>query len=668
MIATFLALTARAAYLSIDERGAERGDRQLLSSVTLAPARGRIFDRSGTALAVSVATPSLYAVPELVEDVDTAARKLSPLLGLPAVSLRDRMSGRDGFVFLQRWLSPEVAERIERLGLAGVGMVDEPKRAYPLGALGGSLVGFSNIDGEGVRGIERLEDAWLTGSRLRVGVERDARGRLLIGPGLDPRATAGGDVLLTLDSTLQAQAEAALAVAIRRTGAREGFVVTLDPATGDLLAMAEAPGFDPNQFRSVPFRASRSRVFLDAFEPGSTLKAFLAAAALDAGAVTRDEPFELAAGVRVPGKWIRDERPRPSLDLAGILRVSSNAGAVRVAQRLGPEPYYRALRRFGFGSPTGSGFPEESAGLLRPWAQWRPVDQATVAFGQGMSATPIQLAAATAALASGGRWRSPRLVLARRGSGEDWRPTPPTKSREVVTPAVAAAIAEMLAGVTEPGGTGFRAALRGVGVAGKTGTAQKLDRESGRYAQDRFVAWFAGFAPVENPAVAIVVGLDEPERKHHTGGDAAAPLFAQVAAAHLTHLGIPAQSVFGEDADAPARKAATVRVAGGPKSTKSAAPAASGPPAVSATRGASRPTLRSGRRTAPWLREGDRVFLPDLHGLSREEVEQFSVQTSIRVRLEGEGRVIAQDPTPGTILVAGAKVVRVRFGATDEGG
>jgi len=647
-IAVFLGLTARAAVLSVDQRGARRGDRQLLSAVTLAPARGRIFDRSGTALAVTVATPSLYAVPEAIDDLDQVTRELGRLLGVPVSSLRARLGGRGGFVFLKRWITPELARRVKALDLTGVGLVDEPRRAYPLGPAAGPLIGFSNIDAAGVRGIERLEDAWLTGSRLRVAVERDARGRLLIGPGLDPQSTVGGDVRLTLDSALQAQAEQALAVAMEHTGARAGFVVSLDPATGDLLALAEAPGFDPNRFRSLPYRETRSRVFADAFEPGSTLKAFLVAAALDAGSITPREQFELAAGVRVPGKWIRDDHPRPRLDVPGILRISSNAGAVRIAHRLGAESHYRALRRFGFGAPTGSGFPEESAGLLRPWDQWRPVDHATIAFGQGISATPIQLAAATAALANGGRWRTPRLVLARRRPDDAWHPTPVAASREVVTAGVAALVTEMLAGATGAEGTGKHAALRGARVAGKTGTAQKLDPVTGSYSNDRFVAWFAGFAPAEDPAVAIVVGLDEPLIGHHTGGTGAAPLFALVAAAHLTHLGIPSHPARPRAGWTPVPASAT-RIA---IATERDPPQVSAAPPLAA---AAHP------RQAPWLREGDRVFLPDLSGLSRAEVEQFSSETAIPVRLEGRGRAIEQEPAPGTILSAGGQSVWVRF-------
>jgi cell division protein FtsI (penicillin-binding protein 3) len=539
-------------------------------------------------------------------------------------------------------------------------VVQEARRAYPLGPVGGPFLGFANIDGEGVRGVEQLEDTWLAGRRVRVGVERDARGRLLIGPGLDPGESAGGDIAVTLDAAMQAHAEVALAEAIRRFHARAGFVITMEPQTGEILALAEWPRFDPNRFRELPYPSTRSRSFLDAFEPGSTLKAFLAAAALDAGVVGAGEALNIEGGVRVPGKWIRDRIPRPSLDLAGILRVSSNAGAVRVAQRLGAKETHRALLRFGFGRSTGSGFPDESSGLLRAWERWRPIDHATIAFGQGISVTPVQLAAATAVLAADGRWRAPRLIRARRRAGADWQPVALAPSREVVSAQSAVAIREMLVAVTEKGGTGSRAALEGVAVGGKTGTAQKYDPASGRYSDEAMIAWFAGFAPAEHPRVVVVVGLDEARGSVHSGGQVAAPLFAEVAAAHLTHLGLPTRPERGwERRSVPMRvasRSATAPPDRRPAALVRAARKSSPPtPAV-----ASRPPVRAGASaTRRWIRVGERVFLPDLRGLHPDEVRRFAAETEVRVELDGDGPVIAQDPPPGTILVAGGKPVRL---------
>ena len=344
---------------------------------------------------------------------------------------------------------------------------------------------------------------------------------------------------LTLDMALQAEAAAALRDAVAATGARGGVVLSLDPFTGDVLALAEAPAFDPNRFRTLDFARTRAHAFLDAQEPGSTMKAFLVAAALEKGAIRTNQVFDGEDGtLRVPGKTIRDTHPHAAMLPADILRVSSNIGAVKIAWALGRDAHFEMLRRFGFGERTGSGFPDESAGMLRAASRWRPVDHATVAFGQGMSVTPIQLAVATAVLANGGMRIEPRLVAARRPPRGAWQPIEARPAERVISRETARSVLAMLEGVVGPEGTGGRAALAGVRVAGKTGSAQKLDAATGQYAANRFTAWFIGIVPADAPRLVIVVALDEPRRPMHTGGMSAAPLFARVAAAQLARFGI----------------------------------------------------------------------------------------------------------------------------------
>jgi cell division protein FtsI (penicillin-binding protein 3) len=625
----FAALTLRAAQLTLAaDRSAERGRNQLITALELPPERGRIVDRNGVELALTVGIASVYAVPSEITDPAATAAALARLLDLDAETLRERLARQQPFVFLKRWVDDERAEQVLALGLAGIGTVTEPKRAYPHGTLAASLLGFANIDGVGARGIEQMENAWLMGRPRRVAVERDARGRMLLGPGLDRHATAGGDIALTLDLQLQASAETALAEGIAAFRAGGGLVVAIDPQAGDVLAVAESPGFDPNHFRTVPFAETRARAFTDAVEPGSTFKSYVIAAALEAGAVTPDEVFDLRGGLRVPGKTIRDLHPKPILDVTGILRVSSNVGAVKIGQKVGARRHHDSLRRFGFGVRTGSGFPGESNGLLRPVERWRPVDAATATFGHGISVTPVQLAAATAAFGNGGVLVPPRLLRARRAPDGAWQTLPVGTRHRAVSSETAAEMVEMLTGVVHvDGGTGSSARLRGVPVAGKTGTAQKLD-EDGRYSQSRYIAWFVGLAPADDPRVAIVVAIDEPQGMR-TGGMVAAPVFAKVAAAYLTQIGIPTE---------PER-------AGGDPATRAArAPA---PPAAAATR------------------QGDRVLVPDLQGLSVAEVVQRVGGTAIRLELTGRGRAVAQEPVPGTILSAGRERLRVRFEPKD---
>jgi len=649
LVLAFLALAARAAHLAVvDQRGADRGERQSHSELRLPPERGTIVDRTGAELAVTVTAPSIYAIPAEVRNVPATARTLGKLLGADPRRIAARLEEHSGFVYLARWVSSETAARAHALGLPGIGIVVEPHRAYPYRELAAHLLGFANLDGAGVRGAEQMEDAWLRGTPQSFPVERDARGRLLSQIALDHHASAGGDVALTLDAAFQADAEMALDEAMAQTGAKAGFVVSLEPHTGEVLALAERPSFDPNSFRELAYPDTRARSFLDAFEPGSTFKIFLVAAALEANAIEPTDVFDCEMGsFEVPGKIIRDAHPHGLLDVAGVVRVSSNIGATKIAYRLGPSVYYETLRRFGFGASTGSGFPQESAGLLRSWKNWRPVDRANLAFGQGVDVTPIQLAAATAALANGGVWVAPHLVARRRPPEGGWQAQPASEVRRVIRPETAARVLAMMEGVVGPEGTGKLAAVAGVRVGGKTGTAQKIDPVTGRYGTNRYFAWFTGVAPIDDPRVVIVTALDEPRGIAHTGGAVAAPLFSKVAAAQLARLGIPAPA------------AATGDEATGTAATGAAAKAARALP-VSAPMEESLVVAEESDATV--AHSGDRVLLPDFQGLTVAQVKKAAAHARVVVEVEGEGRAVSQEPGPGTILSGGEKRVRVRFG------
>jgi len=690
LLIPFAALGIRAAHLSVDERGIARGENQTRRVLELAPGRGAIVDSSGAELALSVDSPSIYAIPSSIDDVDVAARKLAPILGWKRQKLADRMRDRQSFFFLARWVTPERAQRVLDLGLAGVGVLDEPRRIYPHRHLSAQLVGFANIDGEGVRGIEEQEDDWLRGLARRIPVERDARGRKLWIGGDSQWSTKGGDVALTIDATLQAQAEEALRETVAATGARGGIVVAMDPRNGDILTLAENPSFDPNQFRNLDFASTRSRAFADAIDPGSTLKTFLIAAALEEGVIQVDDVVDCGDGsFQVPGKTIHDHHPNGKLTPGGILRVSSNIGAVKIAYLLGPAAHYRALRGFGFGSTTDSGFPGESAGLLRPWKKWMPVDHATIAYGQGINVTPIQLAAATSALANGGLWVQPRIVSARRPPGGDWHSSRPDPGRRVVREETAAAVLEMLEGVISPDGTGSLAGLKGIRVGGKTGTPQKYDRKSQTFSLDRHESWFMGVVPADAPKLVIVVRVDEARRPAHTGGATAAPLFARIAAAQLTRYGI-----FTEPERSRAQPRPTIVAARSePLPPISAAPKKPAPQPRPAQLRAARPSQPSSVISAPKANSvkppkpssvsppkpssesqspptaverlaslGDRVLLPDFRGRTVAEVKQMTAGW-IAVKYSGNGRAVTQQPPPGTIFALTSGPISIRFEA-----
>jgi cell division protein FtsI (penicillin-binding protein 3) len=690
MLTGFALLGARAAQLSLtDARAQELAPRQAQTVLVLAPARGAITDRSGAELAVTVPAPSVYAVPKQVEDPRATARALAGVLGGSPAALEKRLRLGGGFVYVARWIDRERAAKIEALALPGIGLVSEPRRTYPMGSLAGRVVGFANVDGAGVRGIEQSEDAWLQGHAERIAVQRDARRRILAYAGHDPRGAAGGDVALALDAALQAEAEAALADAVLATGAKGGFLVALDPRTGDVLALAEAPAFDPNQFRSAKYRETRARLFTDAFEPGSTFKPFVVAAGLERRAISASDRFDCENGSwRVPGKTLRDTHEHGVLDPAGILQVSSNICAAKIGFELGREDEHAMLASLGFGSRSGSGFPDESPGILRHWRGWRPVDHATISFGQGVSVTALQLASATAALANGGILRAPRLVAARREPGGTWQPTPPSPSKRVLREEVAQQVLGMLEGVVHRQGTAVRASLEGVRVAGKTGTAQPLDPITRRYATDRYLGWFVGAAPAEAPRVVIVAMVEEARGVAHTGGSTAAPLFARTAAAALARQGVRTQAVFGlpepafagwtpADGVPAARREILERWPTSPPEVGRALLAAQAPPpppeAAAAPEVAAQPAAvpeklpavsaapAAGLAATPIARDGERVLVPDFRGLSLEEVKRITDDLPVAVELRGSGTAIAQQPDPGSVLSGGSALVLVHF-------
>ncbi len=677
MLVGVLALAGRAGQLAImNPEAAAHGERQLHTRITLPASRGLILDRNHKELAISVDAPSVYVVPSLLEDRKQTFRALGRALGLEPDAISRRVGDRTGFTFLARWIETDKAKDIEELGLPGVGIEYEPRRTYPAGRMAGTLIGFADIDGQGRRGIEQMMDEWLRGRPQQLAVQRDARGRLLGRIAVDPREAAGGDVALTLDAGLQAEAEAALTQAIESTKAKRGLVIAIDPATGDVLTLAEWPGFDPNDFRNTPYKQTRSPAFHDALEPGSTIKAFLVATALENGAVNHETQIDTEEGwVRLPGKTIRDHHPYGVLDPERVLQYSSNVGAVWIGQQLGSETYHTSLTAFGLGRRTQSGFPSESAGLLRNWKRWQPVDQATASFGQGMNVTPIQLAMATAALANGGKLMQPRLIQARRTGTGEWEDIPPVVISQVISPETAEATVRMLTSVVSAEGTGRLAALAHVPVAGKTGTAQHLDLETGRYSNHRYTAWFAGIAPADDPKMALVVALDEPQGWAHSGGAVAAPLFATVATSQLARHGIMTEP---EPIPAPllptwkvleqkrlAEEKARIASAALPKRTAAPVPpAVSSPPPVSSARWvhASRP-----RTSNP---SPEPVMVPNFQGVRVTRALQIAETETLDLEISGprQGQVIDQSPAAGTVLIGQRRTVELQVAALQEGG
>jgi len=603
----FAGLAARAAHLAVvDERGARRGANQTLRILTIAPERGAIFDRNKEALALDIDTPSIYALPSVRNDPKATARRLAPVLGMKTKNLEDRLRERRSFGFLARWVSPEIADRVRELSLPGIGVLNEPRRNYPHRELASRVLGFANIDREGVRGIEQLENDWLSGVARRIPVERDASGRLLVRDSDESFQTSGGDVATTLDAKLQADAESALAAAIEKTGAEGGIVVSMDPHSGEILALAEAPGFDPNHFRKVPFASTRSRAFLDACSARRRRHRSRKHLLLREGEVFH------------PGDD-REGSPSPR-------------GPVSCRHPARVEQHRCREDRF----PAGPARTLRMASALWLRLQYRQ-----------LNVTAVQLAAAFSALANGGVLPVPRLILARRPPGGEWQREETRAPTRVVSPETAASVMAMLEGVVSGNGTAARAGLRDIEVAGKTGTAVKWDSDAQHYDKNRFTAWFMGAVPARNPRLVIVAALDEPQRPFHTGGAAAAPLFAEVASAQLIQFGIDT---------IPQQKKLI------PEPTTLLAlrsPAPQDPPA--AAQAVAAPTDDADRELPKIAKLGERVLMPDLTGFSVEQVRKITAKIRLVVEVSGSGWAVSQEPSPGTVMYGRGPVLRVRF-------
>ncbi len=542
--AIYAALAVRVVYLQV-VRGPElahRAERQHEKSVAVEAERGTIYDRNGRILATDLTVPSLYAIPPLIDNPESIARELAAVLRVSARPLARRLGEDRAFVWLERRVDPAVARAVEELGAEGVRLLPEPRRVYPRKTLLSHVLGFAGIDHGGLEGLERYYDRDLRGDKGWLIYERDGAGHRLFPKGLRYVAPSRGrDLVLTIDEVIQYIGERELDAAMTETGAESGTLIVMDPWDGGILALAVRPTFNPNKVDYATPDQWRNRAVTDAFEPGSTFKIVTAVAALEAGLVRPDEVIDCEEGRwTMPGGVLRDHEPLGRVPFSEVIAKSSNIGTAKVALRLGPERLARAIAAFGFGKKTGIDLGGEASGRVAPVSRWSKRSAATIAIGQELMVTPIQLAAAYAAVANGGRLVRPHLVV-RVGDAEGRdriARSPDASGPRVMSERTAAVVTRLLEGVVAPGGTGALAAIDGVRVAGKTGTAEQVDPETGRYSFDREVASFVGFVPSRQPAVVIAIVLDNP-RGRVWGGTAAGPVFARVAEATLRYLNAP---------------------------------------------------------------------------------------------------------------------------------
>jgi cell division protein FtsI (penicillin-binding protein 3) len=516
--------------------------RQHALTVEIPAPRGEIVDGRGRPLAVSADADSIWANPREIRDVTDTADRLAKLVGGDAAALEAKLARDHRFLWIGRHVAPEVARAVKRARLAGIEVVKEPRRWYPARTIGGTVVGRSDIDGRGLDGVELAMNAVLLGHRGGGLALRDVRGKRMFADGLE-RPQPGATVVLSLDSTIQASAEAALADAVRSHKAKNGVVVVVEIASGRVLAMASSPAYDPNL--NDGHDGARNRAVTDAYEAGSVMKIFSIAAALDDGIVTPETGFDLGGGqITFGASTLRDVHPVPYLTVAGIIKLSSNVGAAKIALRYGGPRLYGALRRFGFGARTGIELPGEQVGMLRDGARWRDVELATISYGYGLTVTPLQIAAALAAFGNHGIYREPRIVDRVIDPDGTLLYQAAPASHRVVSDRTAAQMLAMLASTFEggkPAGTAASIVVPGFRCAGKTGTARKYDPVLRGYATDRYLSSFAGIAPLDQPRLAIVVLVDDPSGGDYYGGKVAGPVFATVASESLRYLGVPGE-------------------------------------------------------------------------------------------------------------------------------
>ncbi|MDZ7583936.1 MAG: penicillin-binding protein 2 [Thiobacillus sp.] len=506
-----------------------KGDAVANRNLTLPAHRGQVSDRHGQLLAISTPVESLWARPQELKLSDGERAQLARVLGMPASELSKKLSRKTrGEFSVRRPVTPEQAVKIAAMGVPGLHLRREFRRYYPAGEVAAHVVGFTNVDDLGQEGVERAYQDWLAGREGQRHIQRDRRGNTI--RDLAPIRTAqmGGNLALSLDLNIQYLAHRELAAAIATHKAKGGSVVVLDAKTGEILALANQPIFNPNNRSNYQPGPMRNRAVIDTFEPGSTIKPFVAAAVLERGLFRPDSVIDTPETWRVGAKLVRDTHPHPQLTVSEIIQKSSNVGAVKLAMSLTPLEYWDVLHRSGFGQLPGSGFPGETAGRLRDAATWKPVEHATMAYGYGLSVSLLQLTRAYMAFANDGEVmplsflkREPQEIVGER----------------VFSPGVARKVRAMMETVTQEGGTGLRTRVPGYRVAGKTGTAHKL--VDGRYASDRYLSSFVGMAPASNPRLIIGVVIDEPSGGVYFGGSTAGPVFAQVMAASLRQLALP---------------------------------------------------------------------------------------------------------------------------------
>ena len=527
----FIVLMARAAFLQgmhhdfLQEKGESRYSRV----VEMNADRGMITDRNGHVLAISSPIASLYADPQLAEITSEQLKKLSTLLEMPSEEISERLNRKNSrFVYLKRQLVPDLAEKAIHLKIPGIYISYESKRYYPEKEFAAHILGFTDINDEGQEGVERGWQDVLDGELGSRKVIKDNKGRIIEDIERIRMPKEGRDLILSIDRRIQYRAHNELAHAVQINKAKAGSIIVLDAQTGEILALSNLPTYNPNNRSTISNERIRNRALIDTFEPGSTLKPFTVAIAMELGRINANTLMQTAPGtMQVGGHTIRDVSNKGTINVAQVIQQSSNVGTAKIALSLKPQTMWEMFNRSGFGMSTNSGFPGEVNGRLRPYNTWKPIEQATMSYGHGISTSLMQLARAYTIFTADGELKPISLLK------QDMS----VMGHRVISPKTAKAMSTMLEMATKPGGTAPLAQINGYRVAGKTGTAHKLI--DGQYAKKHYISTFVGYAPASNPRLIVAVMIDEPSAGKYFGGAVAAPVFSKVMANALHILNIP---------------------------------------------------------------------------------------------------------------------------------
>ena len=637
--------------------------RQQRHTIDIYPKRGAIYDRNQRPLAMSVPVQSAFAIPAEIKDADMAARLLAGALQMPAEAVREKLEGGSTFVWLKRKLPQEQGVSVRSLNLKGVYFFEENKRYYPKRDMASHVLGFVDVDEHGLGGIEYQYDSLIRGKAEKIAVMKDARQRWFDGG--QARQDHGASVVLTIDEKIQYIAEKELAATIEKFHAPAGSVIVQDPNTGAILALANWPKYNPNAATQVEKEARMDRAVSAIYEPGSTFKLVTLAAAFDQNLVRADEVFNCENGsIVVAGHRIHDHKKYGNLTVAEILANSSDVGAIKIALKLGPPKFNDYIHAFGFGSPTGVDLPGESRGLVYSLKHWGAFSIGSISMGQEVGVTPLQMINAVSSIANGGLLYKPHVVEQMQRGEQTLTlepPSAPAEPKRVIRPETAATMRRLMEGVIL-NGTGKAARLDGWTAGGKTGTAQKIDPATGRYSRTKVIASFSGFAPINNPAVAILVSIDSPEGWPHDGATVSAPAFKRIAEQVLAYLDVPrdvplnpqlVQAGYRENRqkqaepmedDTPADFSAQLEM-----------------PLPDAKSEAANPEQPQAPNVTVAVDEGGDIAVPDFKGKTMREVTEMCLRLGVNPVLVGSSLATQQVPAAGSKVRRGANVT-VQFG------